>query len=110
MSGEVKEIEVFETNRFSKVLDRMDKTLLSIVENEIDKIIDNPLIGVQKKGDLNYLRVHKFTVKGQLYLLGYSWVSGKLSLYLLSIGSHENFYRDASSKRKADLKVISNNG
>jgi len=63
-------------------------------DNAIKYLIANPLLGQQKKGDLVYLRVFKFKMVKQLTLLGYSYVDGDVILELLSIGSHENFYRD----------------
>ncbi|PHI31053.1 type II toxin-antitoxin system RelE/ParE family toxin [Budvicia aquatica] len=100
------EIEVYQSNRFEKVLGKLPEQLLQIVENEIDRILDNPELGEQKKGDLSYLRVHKFKLNNQLTLLGYSWVENKIELYLLSLESHENFYQSQKNHRKADLKLI----
>ncbi|HCB1502502.1 ParE-like toxin of type II ParDE toxin-antitoxin system [Klebsiella oxytoca] len=99
-------IDVYQSRRFEKALDKLPESQQKVIEDEIDKIIDNPTIGEQKKGDLNFLWVHKFQVNNQLALLGYSWVEDKLELYLLSIGSHENFYQDQKKRRKADLKLI----
>lgn len=108
MSGEPNgtEIEIYQSKRFEKALRKMSDEVLQYVEDEIDKIIDDPEIGIQKKGDLNYLWVHKFKVDSQQLLLGYSWKAQVLELYLLNIGPHENFYRDAKSRRSADLKLI----
>lgn len=106
MSDEQKEIEVFESNRFGKQLNKFSETNQSVIEDEIDKIIDNPSIGESKKGDLTYLRVHKFILNSQQILLGYSFFEQKLTLTLLQLGSHENFYSDAKNKRKSDLKLI----
>lgn len=100
------EIDVYETRRFTKALERLPEAHLVVVEDEIEKIIANPLIGEQKKGDLSHLRVHKFQLNNQLALLGYSWVEDKVELYLLSLGSHENFYQTQKKQRKADLKLI----
>lgn len=80
--------------------------MLRLVEDEIEKILDNPLLVEKKKGDLNYLRVHKFQLNNQLTLLGYSWVEDKIELYLLSFSSHENFYQEHKKQRKNDLKII----
>ncbi|EEJ0780948.1 type II toxin-antitoxin system RelE/ParE family toxin [Salmonella enterica] len=102
-----REIDVYQSRRFEKSLSKLPEASLKIVEDEIDRIIDNPLMGVQKKGDLSFLRVHKFQLNNQQVLLGYSWVEDKLELYLLSIGPHENFYTDQKKHRKADLKLIS---
>ncbi|WP_080179284.1 type II toxin-antitoxin system RelE/ParE family toxin [Salmonella enterica] len=102
-----REIDVYQSRRFEKFLSKLPEALLKIVEDEIDRIIDNPLMGVQKKGDLSFLHVHKFPLNNQQVLLGYSWVEDKLALYLLGIGPHENFYTDQKKHRKADLKLIS---
>lgn len=106
MSEEQNEIEVFESNLFSKQLKKLSAYDLRIVEDEIERVIESPEIGEQKKGDLSYLRVHKFKVRGQLILLGYAWKDAELQLYLLSVGPHENFYDDLRERRKADLKLI----
>ncbi|MHA7845121.1 type II toxin-antitoxin system RelE/ParE family toxin [Serratia sp. D1N4] len=98
--------DVYETRRFSKALDRLHTDVLQQVEDEIDKIIAEPTIGEQKKGDLKHLWVHKFVINEQLYLLGYSWVEDKLVLYLMTLGSHENFYDEQKKHRKKDLKDI----
>ena len=45
-------------------------------------------------GDLAALRVFKFRSNGQLYLLGYTLDETIRLIYLESVGSHENFYRD----------------
>ncbi|PHM41283.1 type II toxin-antitoxin system RelE/ParE family toxin [Xenorhabdus szentirmaii] len=99
-------IDVDETRRFSKALSKLPENLLVTVEDEIENIINNPEIGEQKKGDLSFLRVHKFQLNNQLALLGYHWVEEKIELYLLNFGSHENFYQEQKRHRKDDLKFI----
>lgn len=101
------DINVYQSRRFEKALNKLPESLLRIVEDEIEKVVNAPDLGEQKKGDLNYLRVHKFQLNNQLTLLGYSWVEDKIELYLLSFGSHENFYQEQKKQRKNDLKVIS---
>lgn len=100
-------IVVEQSNRFRKSLERLPEDILEKVEDEIDNIKKNPKIGQQKKGDLSYLRVHKFKVLAFEYLLGYSWQESKLQLYLLQLGSHENFYDEMKTRRKPDLKLVS---
>ena len=56
--------------------------------------MDDPELGERKKGDLAFLRVCKFKMSKQLTLLGYSFDDGTLTLELLALGVHENFYRD----------------
>jgi len=106
MSEEQNEINIYETRRFEKALKKLPEAQLKIVEDEIDKIIEGPEIGEVKKGDLSYLRVHKFKMNNQQVLLGYSWIEDKVELYLLHLGSHENFYQKMKVQSKVDLKLI----
>ncbi len=99
-------IEVFETPTFRNVFKKLLATDKVLVEEEIDKIIADPDIGERKKGDLSYLWVYKFKLKNQQALLGYSWKEEQLQLYLMHLGVHENFYRDAKKHRSSDLKTI----
>ena len=64
------------------------------IDNNIKKILKDPLIGEPKKGVLQGVRVLKFKYKKQLYLLSYEPdFKGKL-LYLYTFGSHERFYEE----------------
>lgn len=100
------EIDIYQTSRFEKSLNRLTQQDQDSIDDEIDRIIENPEIGERKKGDLSYLSVHKFYLGKQQYLLGYSWQDKKLELYLLSLGSHENYYDEQKRHRKGDLKLI----
>jgi mRNA-degrading endonuclease RelE of RelBE toxin-antitoxin system len=93
MSEEQNKISVYESRRFEKALQKLSETELTIVEDEIDKIIATPEIGEQKKGNLSHLWVHKFKLTTKPVLLAYRWVENKLELYLLNIGPHENFIK-----------------
>jgi mRNA-degrading endonuclease RelE of RelBE toxin-antitoxin system len=104
--SEESEIEVYETPTFRKALKKLGEPDIEPVEDEIDKVIANPDLGEQKKGDLAHLWVHKFHLNNQQVLLGYSWKAARLELYLLNIGPHENFYQAAKKRRDADLKII----
>lgn len=106
MSEEQNGIDVYESRRFEKTIKKLTEAQLKVVEDEIDKIIQDPQIGEQKKGDLAFLRVHKFQLDNQLGLIGYSWIEARLELYLLQLGSHENFYKKMKGQRKLDQKLI----
>jgi len=106
MSDEQNEVKIFETRRFERSLNKLSDSQLKVVEDEIDKVISDPEIGELEKGDLSHLRVHKFKLEKQQVLLGYSWFEEKLELYLLQVGSHENFYQKQKTQRKADLKFF----
>lgn len=101
------EVEVYLSRRFEKYFDSLTDQEQKEVDDQIELIMDNPEIGERKKGNLDFLRVHKFRMNNQQYLLGYSWVEQKVEIYLLSMGSHENFYDDQKRHRKADLRLIS---
>ena len=58
----------------------------------------NPTWGEQKKGDLDFLRVHKFKLSNQEFLLGYMYEDDELILTLLKLGFHESFYRDLKNE------------
>lgn len=100
------EISVYETNRFKKARLKLTEKQQQLVEDEIDNIIENAELGERKKGDLNHLWVHKFKIDTQEWLLGYNWNEGELTIHLLQLGSHENYYKDAKQKRKADLTFM----
>jgi mRNA-degrading endonuclease RelE of RelBE toxin-antitoxin system len=85
--------EIIMSRVFSKVLKKLPEQDKDIIDDEIDIIIDQSGIGVQKKADLSHLRVHKFKMNNQETLLGYTWVDEELTLYLLNLGAYENFYK-----------------
>ena len=99
-------VDIYESRRFTKALSKLSPSQLVIVEDEIEKIIEDPNLGETKKGDLSHLKVHKFKVDNQQLLLGYSWIENKIEIYLLHIGSHNNFYQKMKVTRKIDVNFI----
>jgi len=97
-----REIDVYQSRRFEKILRKLPEPQLKTVDN----IIENPGIGELKKGDLSHLRVHKFKINNEQVLLGYSWLESKIEIYLLYLGAHENFYKKMKEQRKIDVKLI----
>ncbi|MGR3176896.1 MAG: type II toxin-antitoxin system RelE/ParE family toxin [Candidatus Anammoxibacter sp.] len=79
------------SNRFLKFKKKSHKNLQLAIDKEIKKIINNPNIGELKKGDLKGIRVYKFKVKTQLYLLSYEVKGNNVFLYL--IDTHGNYYK-----------------
>ena len=53
----------------------------------------DPVAGEAKVGDLAGVRVYKFRISNQIHLLAYRILDAE-NLKLLTLGSHENFYRD----------------
>ncbi|MDD2865458.1 MAG: type II toxin-antitoxin system RelE/ParE family toxin [Methylococcales bacterium] len=85
---------VFETKRFSRQYKKLHDKTAKDVDDAVDCVQQNPELDDSKKGDLAKLRVFKFRSDGQLYLLGYTLEDSVRLIYLESVGTHENFYRD----------------
>lgn len=86
-------MHILQTSLFERTTKKFVKQLKLELDNQIQSLVKDPQLGVQKKGDLAGVRVYKFRFKNQEYLLSYKIISNT-SLQLISIGSHENFYRD----------------
>ena len=84
-----------QTRRFLRTYKRLHTNQVLEVNQAIEAVAENPLLGEPKKGDLKRLRVHKFSCLGQQLLLGYSLETEVKLIYLEALGYHENFYRDA---------------
>ena len=76
--------------RAAKKLHRLQKTDL---DTAVKAVAADTGIGEEKVGDLAGIRVYKFRMTNQLCLLSYRVLDAD-SIKLLTVGSHENFYRD----------------
>ena len=85
---------VLQTPTFKKSVKKLKPNQKKELDTAVKALMDNPALGEQKKSDLVFLRVYKFKMNKQLTLLGYSFNEGTLTLELMALGSHENFYRD----------------
>ena len=81
-----------QTPAFGRIVKKYKKKEKEVLDKEVKAILEDPEIGELKKGNLAGIRVHKFKINKQIILLSYS-VSEEVVL-LITIGSHENFYRD----------------
>ena len=86
--------KVEQTRRFAKQYKKLHDNVVIDVDDAVDVVAQEPAVGELKKGDLAGLRVYKFHSQGQLYLLGYTLNDGLQLVYLESVASHENFYRN----------------
>ena len=85
---------MFQSRQFAKAVKKLHSNQKSDLDKAVQLLIADPRIGDSKAGDLEGVRVHKFKIVNQLNLLAYSYEDEILTLTLLAIGSHENFYRD----------------
>ena len=93
-------MKIYQSRSFEKKVKKFNEKEKYEIDNEIKQIIQNPLIGTEKKGDLRGIFVHKFNLQNPLYLLSYRFVKEE-SLELIMIGPHENYYRDLKSYLKS---------
>ena len=77
---------------FKRAYKKLHKQDQEIVNKAILAIVNNPVMGEEKKGDLAGVFVYKFKINNQEFLLAYEW--DPLNRLLLALGVHENFYRD----------------
>jgi hypothetical protein len=83
-----------QTLSFKKSIKKLHVNQKKELDKAVRELIENPLIGEEKKGDLSHVRVHKFKMNKILALLAYEWEDSARTLTLLKLGTHENFYRD----------------
>jgi len=87
-------MNILQTNIFKRTIKKLHKNQKKDVYDAIETIMKNPDIGQQKTGDLSGIFIYKFKMIKQLTLLAYSYEDQTITLTLIAIGSHENFYRD----------------
>ena len=79
------------------MFERAAKKLHRLQKNDLDAAVKavaaDAEIGEEKVGDLVGIRVYKFRMTNQLCLLSYRILDAD-SIKLLTVGAHENFYRD----------------
>ena len=91
-------MKIYQSRSFENKVKKLLKQEKEILDDEIRKIADNPLIGEEKKGDLRGIYVHKFKIRSLQYLLSYRML--KTDMELIMIGPHENYYKDLKSYLK----------
>jgi mRNA-degrading endonuclease RelE of RelBE toxin-antitoxin system len=80
--------------RFLKSKRRLDDAVQLAVDAEVKKLVSDPMAGEPKVGALKGVRVAKFKVGPQQYLLAYRFLAKRNVVEMLDVGVHENFYRD----------------
>lgn len=87
-------MNVLTTPRFDRAIKKISSAEKKSLDLAVKLLIENPLVGEMKKGDLAGVQVYKFRFQKQQMLLAYSVSLDKKKLVLLGYGVHENFYRD----------------
>ena len=87
-------MKVLQSRQFAKAVKKLHVNEKSDLDKAVQLLMQDPLIGDRKSGDLGGIRVYKFKMVNRLNLLAYSYDNEILTLTLLIQGPHENFYRD----------------
>ncbi len=91
-------MKIIQSRSFERKVKRFRKQEKKILDKQIQKILDSPTIGQEKKGDLRGVYVYKFKIQTIQHLLSYRFVGNDLELIM--IGPHENYYRDLKTYLK----------
>ena len=87
-----KYIQVLQSSVFARSYKKLHSNQKHDVEIAINAIVQDPLIGDLKRGDMAGVFIYKFKSQSQLMLLAYEF--DPKTRHLLLLGTHENFYRD----------------
>lgn len=93
-------MKIWQSRSFERKVKKLNEKEKQELDNEIRRIVQNPAIGSEKKGDLKGVLVHKFSLQNQQYLLAYRFAPED-SLELVMLGPHENYYRDLKTYLKS---------
>ena len=91
-------MKIVQTGGFARRVKRLHAAEKKALDRAVKKLIATPDYGSLKKGTLAGVRVHKYKVKAQQYLLAYTHDSNQNTITLLAVGTHENFYRDLEKR------------
>ena len=91
-------MKIYQSRTFENKVKKLSKHEKEILDDEIKKIAEDPLIGEEKRGDLKAVYVHKFKIKSLQYLLSYRKIKSEIELIM--IGPHENYYKELKSYLK----------
>lgn len=85
-------MQITQSPLFKRTYKKLKRQELTATNSAIKAIAENPLLGTEKKQDLAGIRVYKYKVSSKQFLLAYSF--DPITLKLIMLGVHENFYRD----------------
>ncbi len=85
-------MKILQSRSFANRIKKFSKQEKEDLDVHIRKIVKNPSLGSEKRGNLRGIYVYKFNRENTQYLLSYQYSDECLELIM--IGSHENYYRD----------------
>ncbi|MCK4763060.1 MAG: type II toxin-antitoxin system RelE/ParE family toxin [Candidatus Aminicenantes bacterium] len=91
-------MKVIQSPLFERKVKKFRKNQKLALDEQIRIIKENPGVGQEKKGDLQGVFVFKFKLQKVEYLLSYRFAGDNLEL--ITLGPHENYYRDLKKHLK----------
>ena len=92
-------MRIIQSRTFENRVRRFRKQEKRILDQQVRKIVKDPSVGQEKRGELRGIFVHKFKIHAAQYLLSYRMANAD-TLELIMIGPHENYYRDLTTYLK----------
>ena len=92
-------MKIIQSPLFERKTKKFKKNQKLALDEQVRSIMKEPGIGQEKKGDLQGVYVHKFKIHTIEYLLSYRFQGENLEL--ITIGPHENYYRDLKNYLKS---------
>lgn len=86
-------MRILVTPTFERAIKKLHRQQKAALDEAVRTIANQPEAGEAKVGDLAGVQVYKFRMGNLLCLLAYR-VLDENTLKLLTVGPHENFYRD----------------
>jgi len=83
---------IFYKSLFRRFVKKQMRPFQLAIEDEVERIAEEPKIVEVKTGDLAGFRVHKFMFQKQQYLIAYKVQKHEIIIYM--VDTHENFYRN----------------
>ena len=91
-------MKIFQSSSFGKKVKKFKKKEKLELDNAVKEIANNSSVGTEKKGDLRGIFVYKLKISKTEFLMSYRMVGENIEL--ITIGPHENYYRDLKSYLK----------
>ncbi len=85
-------MKIIQSPLFARKVKKFHKDQKLELDKVIKKLVKEPTIGKEKRGDLRNIFIFKFKIKTTQYLLAYRFTKDLIEL--ITIGPHENYYRD----------------
>ena len=92
-------MRIIQSRTFEKRVRHFRKQEKGILDQQVRKIANDPSVGLEKRGELRGVFVHKFKIQATQYLLSYR-MADSVTLELIMVGPHENYYRDLTNYLK----------